>query len=169
MFSITLEILEGDRSRSVTLSLESTKSPQVIRIGRSAADCDVVLTDKKVSRLHGEIFFKKEEYTFYLRNLTSHRPNSQPNPVWVNSQTIIDREVALRAQTQIQLGQVLLKVLTIDIPQNGIKCVNGHTVPYTYKGYFCPHCGSFLESGSTVAVSSSQFLHLQGESNAARN
>jgi len=158
MPSLTLEILEGIRSRSLTLSLEQTNSPEVIRIGRSVADCDVVLKDKKVSRLHAEIFFKKQEYTFYLRNLTSFRPNSQPNPVWVNHQTIINQEVVLLPQTQIQLGQILLKVVTTDIPQNGIKCVNGHAVPYTYGGYFCPHCGSFLESGNTVAISGSQLF-----------
>lgn len=154
MPSITLETIEGDRPRSLTLSLEQTKSPEVIRIGRSMADCDVVLADKRVSRIHAEIFFKQDKYTFYLRNLTSQR-QARPNPIWANGQTIINREVALSAQTQIKLGQVLLNVLTTDIPQNGIKCINGHTVPYSYNGYFCPHCGSFLESGNTVAVSSS--------------
>ena len=160
MPGLTLEVLTGDIPRCETLSLEQTLSPEVIRIGRSVADCDLVLKDKKVSRLHAEIFFKKDESTFYLRNLTSQRRDSQPNRVWVNGQTIINGEVALLAQTQIRLGQVLLKVLTTDIPQNGIKCVNGHTVPYSYSGYFCPHCGSFLESGNTVNISSSQFLNL---------
>ena len=168
MPSLTLEIVEGDRPRSVTYDPEQTKKDRVFRIGRNADGCDLVLKDRKVSRLHAEIFFKEKEATFYLQNLTAKRSDAKPNPVWVNSSPITDGEIALSVPTRIKLGQVLLKVVAIDLPQNGIKCANGHTVPYTYQGYFCPHCGTFLESGSTVVVSSSQFGNLGGE-NASRN
>ena len=168
MPSLTLEILQGDEPRSVTYDLEQTKKDKVIRIGRNADDCDLILKDRKVSRLHAEIFFKEDEATFYLQNLTAKRPNAKPNPVWVNNSSVIDGEIALSMENQIKLGQVLLKIVAINIPQNGIKCVNGHTVPYTYQGYFCPHCGTFLESGNTVVVSSSQFGNLGGD-NASRN
>lgn len=167
MPSLTLEIIQGDEPRSVTFSTEKIKSDRGIRIGRNTNDCDLILKDKKVSRLHAEILFKQDESTFYLQNLTAKRSDAKPNPIWVNNSTLIEGEVALSMQTEIKLGHVLLKVVAINIPQNGIKCVNGHTVPYTYQGYFCPHCGSFLESGNTVVVSSSQFPNLGGENNAS--
>ena len=167
MPSLTLEILQGDKPRSITFSPEPTQSDRKFIIGRHRENCDLVLKDKKVSRLHAEIFFKQDEAAFYLQNLTARRSDAKPNPVWVNN-SLVDGAVVLAVATQIKLGQVLLKVTAVDLPQNGIKCINGHTVPYTYQGYFCPHCGSFLESGSTIVVSSSQFLNLEGN-NATRN
>lgn len=168
MPSITIEILQGDEPRSVTYDPEQTNNKQTIVIGRKSDSCDLILKDKKVSRLHGEIFFKENEAAFYIRNLTAKRPDAKPNPLWVNNSSVIDGETALSMQTQIKLGQIVLKVAAINVPQNGIKCANGHTVPYSYQGYFCPHCGTFLESGSTVVVSSSQLGNLGGE-NASRN
>lgn len=168
MPSLTLEILQGDEPRSVIYNTEQTKNNKTFRIGRNADDCDLVLKDRKVSRLHAEIFFKEAEASFYLQNLTAKRTDAKPNPIWVNSNPITNGEIALSVSTQIKLGKVLLKVIAINVPQNGIKCANGHTVPYTYQGYFCPHCGTFLESGNTVVVSSSQFGNIGGE-NASRN
>ena len=168
MSSLTLEIIQGDEPRSVTFSQAKTKEKGTIIIGRDR-DCDLVLQDKKVSRIHAKIIFKETESTFYLQNLTYKRSHGKPNPIWVNDSLVMEEKIALYKETQIKLGKVLLKVVAIDIPQNGIKCVNGHTVPYTYQGYFCPHCGSFLESGNTVVVSSAQFSNLEGENNESRN
>lgn len=163
MPNLTLEILENHETRSITFDTEKINKDGVIRIGRDSEKCNLILKDKKVSRLHGEIFFKQDNSTFYLQNLTAKRTNAKPNTIWVNNAPITEEKIALSVETKIKLGTVLLKVVAIDIPQNGIKCVNGHTVPYTYQGYFCPHCGSFLESGNTVVVSSSQFPNLEGE------
>lgn len=166
---LTLEILQENETRSVTFSLTETKEKDLIIIGRDRQNCDLVLQDKRISRIHGKIWFQEIESTFYLQNLTYERPRDQPNPIWVNNSLVMKEKIALFKDTQIKLGKVLLKVVAVDIPQNGIECINGHTVPYTYQGYFCPHCGSFLESGNTVVASSYQFSNLEGENNASRN
>ncbi|MEN9262034.1 MAG: hypothetical protein Q6L60_13825, partial [Thermostichus sp. HHBFW_bins_43] len=91
----------------------------------------------------------------------------QPNPIWVNGQKIIQEELALEANSQIQLGRVVLKVKSIEavVKDRGVtlnrgaldalkvKCSrlqNPHYLPPEYQGQNCPYCGYLVLSASLV-------------------
>jgi len=164
MHRLTLEWVECDRTLSQSISSEkATKIPGLIRIGRDAAKCDVVLNDttNTVSGLHVEIFFESRTNEFFLRNCTKDR--AQPNPALVDGRRIIQEEIPIRIGSRIQIGKMVLNVKDIQLPQGvsqqaqektvyGVQCINGHIVSYKYVGDFCPHCGTGLQAVGTVVM-----------------
>lgn len=170
MQQLTLEWAIANQHLSQTLSFDqSTKIPGMIRIGRDAARCDVVLKhpdpniEKTVSGLHIEIFFNPTTYSFYLRNLTRDRqPPKQPNPVVVDGQKIITEEVSLQVGSQIRLGRIALTVRAIESPQIPLQasaspqymkvCANSktpHYYPLTHNKFNCEVCG-YVMLGATL-------------------
>lgn len=155
MYKITLEWIEEDRQRSETISSEdNTKEKGKIFIGRDENQCDIVLPldEKTVSRLHVVIFYDFQQNCFLLRNLTSDR--SQPNPVIIDGNKIIFEQAQVSLGSVIQLGKISLKTTQIETIESnqsyGLKCINGHQIPYDYIGDFCPHCGFSLQAVQTI-------------------
>lgn len=167
MQQLILEWAIANQNLSQTVSLDqSTKTPGVIRIGRDATLCDVVLhhpdpsIEKTVSGLHIEIFLNSTTNSFYLRNLTRDRqPPKQPNPVVVDGHKVITEEVPLRTGSQIRLGRMALTVKAIESPQASPQppqymrvCANSktpHYYPLTYNKFNCEACG-YVMLGATL-------------------
>lgn len=167
MYKLTLEWMEGGRERSQTFtSVQTTKCPGAIRIGRSKEHCDLVLseTESSLSRLHAEIFLNTNTNNFWVRNLTRDRPAAKRNPIIVDSEKILDKEASIKIGSQIQLGKIVLKIGAIEQieseqidrvsgqPVYGVKCPSGHILPYNYLGLFCPHCGKAMQSGESEVL-----------------
>lgn len=157
MYKIFLEWIEEGRQRSQTISSEdNTKEKGQIFIGRDENQCDIVLPvgEKSVSRLHVVIFYDSEKTCFFLRNLTSDRP--KPNPAIVDGRKIVSEKVSISSGSVIQLGKISLRIKQLDIVQPkqsyGLKCPNGHEIPYGYIGDFCPHCGYSLQAVETIIL-----------------
>ncbi|MBE9214289.1 FHA domain-containing protein [Plectonema cf. radiosum LEGE 06105] len=157
MYKITLEWFEEGHQRSRTFSSkDNTKEKGKIFIGRDEEKCDIILplNEKSVSRLHVVIFYDFQKNCFLLKNLTSDRP--QPNPVIVDGKKIIAQQANISLGTVIQLGKITLKIRQLDIIKSqqlyGLKCPNGHQIPFDYVGDFCPHCGFSLQAGQTIVL-----------------
>ena len=155
MYKITLEWVEEGRQRLETISSEEeTKEKGKIFIGRDENQCDIILPldEKTVSRLHVLIFYDSQQNCFFLRNLTSDR--SQPNPVILDGKKIIYEQATISSESVIQLGKISLKITQLETIQGkqsyGLKCINGHEIPYDYIGDFCPHCGFSLQAVQTI-------------------
>jgi len=158
MYKITLEWIEEGGTRSQTISNEdNTREVGKIFIGRDENQCDIVLpsSEKTVSRLHVVIFYDSHRQGWCLKNLTGNR--SSPNPAIVNGKIIILEEVLLSVGSLIQLGRITIVVKQIEGNksqyQYGIRCVNGHLLPYDFIGDFCPHCGYSLQASETIYLS----------------
>ena len=166
MYKLTLEWMEGNRSRSQTFTSTShTKQRGTIRIGRDRDQCDLVLSEneRSLSRLHVEIFIKENTNQFWVRNLTQEQLPPKRNPVIVDGQKILEEEAPLKVDSQIQLGKIVLKIRAIEQqqpeinqpsaqPVYGIKCPTGHVLPHDYLGLFCPHCGKGIQSGESQVL-----------------
>lgn len=71
---------------------------------------------RSVSGVHAGLYFDPKTLNFHIRNLTRDRlPPKQPNPVWVNGRKMIQEEPALEANSQIQLGHIVLRVKSIEV------------------------------------------------------
>ncbi|NJN13121.1 MAG: FHA domain-containing protein [Richelia sp. RM2_1_2] len=158
MYQIILEWFEEGHQRSQTLSSESnTREKGKIFIGRDEDKCDIILpiNEKSVSRLHVVIFYDYQKNCFLIKNLTSDRP--QPNPVIVDGKTIIYQQANISSGTIIQLGKIALKIRQLETIKSkqsyGLRCLNGHQIPYDYIGDFCPHCGFSLQGVETTFLS----------------
>lgn len=163
---LTLEWTEADRRRSQTVSPVPSK---LVTIGRDPG-CDVVLNDptRSVSGVHAGLYFDPKTLNFHIRNLTRDRlPPKQPNPVWVNGRKMIQEEPALEANSQIQLGHIVLRVKSIEVARKDqgdllsrgtldtlkVKCSrleNPHYLPPEYQGQNCPYCGHLVLSATLV-------------------
>jgi predicted component of type VI protein secretion system len=158
MYTITLEWFEEGRQLSQTLSSQdNTKEQGKISIGRDQNQCDVVLdeNEKSVSRLHAIISYDAQHQQLTIKNLTGNREN--PNPVIVDGKAIALEEASLSEGSTIRLGKITITVKKLDLPQApkpvyGVRCVNGHKVPFEYLGDFCPHCGYALQAGHTDII-----------------
>jgi predicted component of type VI protein secretion system len=174
MYRFTLEWLERAQLRSKTVSaLEAEERQTPFRIGRDEQQCDIVVNDEtsSVSRLHAEILFKPEQSRLYLRNATGDR--SQPNLVIVDGQKILRQEIVLQMGSEIQLGKLKMKVISLKVAQPvvnsfqrqqpkhqqpsqrqeyGLQCLNGHQVSYDHVRLFCPFCGTALQAVDTVII-----------------
>ncbi|MCU0542352.1 MAG: FHA domain-containing protein [Oscillatoriaceae cyanobacterium Prado104] len=167
MYKLTLEWMEGGRERSQTFtSVQTTKCPGAIRIGRSKEHCDLVPseTESSLSRLHAEIFLNTNTNNFWVRNLTRDRPAAKRNPIIVDGQKVLEGAASINTGSQIQMGKIALKIGAIepieaeqinqvsDRPVYGVKCPSGHILPYNYLGLFCPHCGKAMQSGESEVL-----------------
>jgi hypothetical protein len=130
----------------------------------------VVLNDptRSVSGIHAGIYFDPKTSSFHIRNLTRDRlPPKQPNPVWVNGRKIIQEELVLEANSQIQLGRIVLSVKSVEVTRKDqgvplghgtlgnlkVKCSrleNPHYLPPEYQGQNCPYCGHLVLSATLV-------------------
>jgi len=166
VYQLTLEWVEADRRRSQTVSPVLGK---LVTIGRDPG-CDVVLNDptRSVSGIHAGLYLDPKTLKFYIRNLTRDRlPPKQPNPIWVNGRKIIQEEPALEANSQIQLGRIVLSIKSIEVAGKDqgvslnrgtlgtlkVKCSrleNPHYLPPEYQGQNCPYCGHLVLSASLV-------------------
>lgn len=114
MNQLTLQWQEWGQVKTYTIqALLITNHPETFRIGRDPAQCDLVLADERISRLHIEIFFLPDWQRFYLRNL---KPQ---NPPCIDGGYLIQGEVALNRDNVITLGQTELKIIDITIT-NGV-------------------------------------------------
>lgn len=112
LHEITLEWFEDGQIRTQTiLENQPTKQPDVFRIGRDPAMCDLVLSEPTVSRLHVEIFFKTHHRCFYLR------PMNQNNPPAIDGQFLITGEALLHQGTILRLGQMEFRISAITLNQ----------------------------------------------------
>ncbi|WGV24215.1 FHA domain-containing protein [Halotia branconii] len=158
MYKITLEWIENGRQRSEIISSEDNlKEKGKISIGRDKNQCDIILpiSEKSISRLHAIMFYDFHNNCFFIKNSTSNRP--QPNPVIVDGRKIIYEQIGVYSGSLIQLGKISLKIKQIEIIQSqqsyGVRCLNGHQIPYKYIGDFCPHCGFSLQAVETTLLS----------------
>ena len=175
MNQLTLEWTEVDQIRTQTvLEGQPSKNPGTVRIGRDQGQCDLVLTDPTVSGLHAELFFNPQLQEFRVRNLR------ESNPPVVDGQLLKQGEEApLRAGSQIYLGQMELKVVSVSLaaasfpatvllpplekavaPQSsiapleyGLKCSRcGRISPYSQLELGCPWCGISLAAAVSVLM-----------------
>ncbi|MGK7876115.1 MAG: protein kinase [Xenococcaceae cyanobacterium] len=127
MHELTLEWVEaGQVKTQAILESQPSKNPETFRIGRDPALCDLVLLEPTVSRLHVEIFFNSQQQHFYLRSL------NQNNPPVVNGRSLPRGEVALNQGSNLQLGQIELRVTAIVFKQyQGEYAPTGPSLPST--------------------------------------
>ncbi|GAA6623247.1 hypothetical protein NUACC26_090720 [Scytonema sp. NUACC26] len=112
LHELSLEWFENGQIRTQKiLENQPTKQPDVFRIGRDPAVCDLVLSEPTVSRLHVEIFFKTQHRCFYLRSMN---PN---NPPAIDGQFLITGEALLHQGTILRLGQMEFRVSTVSLNQ----------------------------------------------------
>lgn len=157
MYKFTLEWFEEGRKFSRTFSAgDQTKQKGQFLLGRDESQCDIVFKDsaKTVSRLHAAIFYDPQKQQLLVKNLTTNRPN--PNPVIVNGKAIALESVPLSSGNVIKLGRISITLTNLEWTQTqqvyGVRCRNGHLVPYDYIGDFCPHCGVSLQGEGTVII-----------------
>ncbi|OCR02823.1 peptide-binding protein [Oscillatoriales cyanobacterium USR001] len=144
--SLTLQWIEAGQEKNQTIQgMEANKNPGTLRIGRDRTRCDLVLSDLTVSGLHIEIFFNDRIQLFYIRNLRD------TNPPLINGKILHQGEIVLNSGTQIQLGQVEIKVIQVSITPSGIpptillppqtnKPLGRLTTGPTEYGLKCPKC-----------------------------
>ncbi|KAF3890434.1 molecular chaperone DnaK [Tolypothrix bouteillei VB521301] len=111
---LTLEWLEvGQVKNTIIRDQQQSKNPGTVRIGRDPVQCDLVFSDLTVSGLHVEIFFNQQVGQFYVRNLR------QTNPPIVDGKALPTGEIALSQGSNLQLGQINLRVTAITLEQSG--------------------------------------------------
>jgi hypothetical protein len=171
MHQLTLEwTVENQNVTHTLFPNQRTKVPGMIRIGRDASRCDVVLThpdpsvEKTVSGLHVEVFFKPDANAFYLRNCTADRqPPRQPNPAIVDGQKVITEEVPLWTGSQIRLGKMTLRVKAVGDPQVAkapearyvLRCSNvkePHFWGMDYQKLTCEICGRTILGATLIYI-----------------
>jgi pSer/pThr/pTyr-binding forkhead associated (FHA) protein len=144
----------GASQRQTITDTDLTKIPGRFRIGRDRHQCDLVIDNNTVSRLHIEIWFSEPQRSFLLRNLA---PNNTP---MVDGQRIGQGEIALRQGSRIILGQILFNVVSVEEslgatvvvapPDNGFQRGNQHHQNHQHQnhqqqaspeyGLECPRC-----------------------------
>jgi Inner membrane component of T3SS, cytoplasmic domain len=176
---LTLTWTESDRVQTkIILGLAIGETAKTFRIGRDPTQCDLVLFDNTVSRVHVEIFFRSDWNHFYLRNL-------QPkNPPKIDGGILIEGEVALHPESVIELGHLKLAVTDISetkpdrvpvasaipappvfhpLPLSphppfrrstyGLECPHCHRLlPLEMRDSACTHCGHFLADAESIII-----------------
>jgi serine/threonine-protein kinase len=111
---LTLEWVEAGQVRNTTIrDNQQSKNLGTVRIGRDPVQCDIVFSDLTVSGLHVEIFFNQQQRQFYVRNLR------QTNPPIVDGRPLPTGETMLSQGSNVQLGQINLRVTAITLGQAG--------------------------------------------------
>ncbi len=134
MNALTLQWHDVGQEKTQQISdRQASKNPGTFRIGRDPLQCDLVLTDGTVSRLHIEIFFHQQQQNFYIRNL---KPG---NPPLVDGQQLFNGEMALKQGSIIRLGQET-EIKVADIATNAIAAtiVAPPTPPVHHHQQFIP-------------------------------
>jgi RsiW-degrading membrane proteinase PrsW (M82 family) len=109
MSQLTLTWQEEGRARSQSFDLAQpvTKVPGAIRFGRDSEQCDVVLKDASVSRLHAEMSWSPTGWT--IRNLRNG------NPIMVNGQWLTAGQHPIQAGTLMLMGNTTLQVTQLGV------------------------------------------------------
>ena len=167
MYRLTFQWTEAGAAKSQTLALREVNGQVgTIRIGRDAERADLLLNDpdKRVSRQHVEVFFKRSEQQFYVRNLTRDKPAGSQNPAIIDGRRAIAEELPLNLGSTIEIGTFVVELTAIELPTAedsqkaaeqpvfGVKCPNDHLISYEYLGLVCPHCGEAVQAGETVQL-----------------
>ena len=114
MNALTLQWYDVGQEKTQQISdRQASKNPGTFRIGRDPLQCDMVLSDGTVSRLHIEIFFHPQQQNFYIRNL---KPG---NPPLVDGKQLFNGEMLLKQGSTIRLGQQT-EIRVADIVNNAI-------------------------------------------------
>src|SRR5438067_600907 len=150
------EQIGGEESmKTITLTWEVDGGVQTytvpeahdICIGRSAQECQIVLSPSTVSRKHASIVSQGNH--FYLRNL------SQKNQIHVNDRLVLapGQETPLRDGDEFRVGPVGFRVVEgPDRAREEFKIVCPtckRELDYNPQG-FCPWDGTSLSTGATV-------------------
>jgi predicted component of type VI protein secretion system len=155
MSELTLEWKEALKIRTEKiLDQQPSKNPGTVRLGRHPDLCDILFSeDEKISRLHAEIFFNREQNSFYLRKLPEGK-----RPLIVDGKIIIHDEAPLREGSMIILGETEIKVVavSVDIAYGlicpNIKCRNPdkrRIVDPKHLLEGCPWCGTSLAAAQS--------------------
>jgi hypothetical protein len=111
MSELTLTWIEaGQVKQAIVGDRQSSKHSGTFIVGRNPEQCDILLADLSVSRLHVEIFFDPARNGFYLRKL----PEGRLDPI-VDGQPFPDGEAPLRLGSHIGLGRTQMKVVAIAV------------------------------------------------------
>ncbi len=111
MSELTLTWIEAGQVRQAIVSdRQSSKHPGRFRVGRNPEQCDILLTDLSVSRVHVEIFFDPARNGFYLRKL----PEGRLDPV-VDGHPCPAGEAPLRLGSHIWLGGTQMEVAAVSV------------------------------------------------------
>jgi Inner membrane component of T3SS, cytoplasmic domain len=178
MNEITINWQEAGQIRRETIrENQPSKHPGTIRLGRDAAQCDIVLSNPTVSGLHVEIFFNTQYQSFALRNLRD------TNPPVVDGRQIQHGEAFLSTGSSIYLGQLELTVVEVSRPilnksisptilmppqplivnhqpaptleSYGLQCPScGKVSPYERLDWGCQWCGTSLAAAASILMTS---------------
>jgi Inner membrane component of T3SS, cytoplasmic domain len=111
MSELTLTWIEaGQVKQAIVGDRQSSKHPGTFIVGRNPEQCDILLADLSVSRLHAEIFFDPARNGFYLRKL----PEGRLDPI-VDGHPFPDGEAPLKLGSHIWLGSTQIAVVAIDV------------------------------------------------------
>ncbi|MDJ0798221.1 MAG: FHA domain-containing protein [Calothrix sp. MO_167.B12] len=114
MNALTLQWHDAGQEKTQQISdCQASKNPGTFRIGRDPLQCDLVLSDGTVSRLHIEIFFHQQQQNFHVRNL---KPG---NPPLVDGRQLFHGEMPLRGGSTIRLGQQT-EIKVVGVANNAI-------------------------------------------------
>ena len=168
MYSIKFEWVDQERTYTQTISdADKTLFNHKIIIGRgNAQECDItikhcnIMTLKTVSRKHLEIFYNSDDGTFWAKNLTAtYKPPKKPNPIMIDGKKIVTEVASIKEHSEIKLGQVTVKVKTLDISDKDnsekqyiVQCSGPekHSLDIKYQGLNCPYCGYIVLTGTIV-------------------
>jgi pSer/pThr/pTyr-binding forkhead associated (FHA) protein len=159
MYKISLEWFDGNRTHTRTILAEDkTKENGLITIGRDENQCDIFfpISETTVSRSHAAIFYDGKQKKLFVKNLTKNK--TTPNPVIVDGKSVILEAAPLKIGSIIKLGKLSINVTQIEFTATGteqvygVRCINGHLLPYDHIGDFCPYCGVSLQASETVLM-----------------
>jgi Inner membrane component of T3SS, cytoplasmic domain len=111
MRELTLSWIEAGQPKTAIVRDGNGKHSGTFWLGRHPDECDILLNDPSVSRLHVEIFFDPIRNGFYLRKL----PQGRLDPV-VDGRSIQVGEAELKLGSQISLGATAIAVTAISVP-----------------------------------------------------
>jgi len=112
---LILEWVEKGRAKTWLIHQQLGQMTARVRLGQDPLQCDIVLADPTVSKLHGEIFFDLQRQRFYFWNL-DHSGRTIINGLLILAQG----EAAVLAQgSSLQLGEVTLKITAMALNPRG--------------------------------------------------
>jgi pSer/pThr/pTyr-binding forkhead associated (FHA) protein len=117
-YQLILQWTENNQLKSSTID---SQSPTKIGRDHTSTDCNLVINpqDLSISRVHIAIFFDRQNNTFLLENLKGSQ-----NPIQVDGKYIDNGYIALTKDTSIMLGNTLIKVIDIVVPETIISFRN---------------------------------------------
>lgn len=112
---LILEWVEQGRVKTWLIHQQLGQTTARVRIGQDPLQCNIVLADPTVSKLHGEIFFDLQRQRFYFWNLDTRRRTI------INSLLILAQgeAVVLTQGSSLQLGEVTLKITAMALNSSG--------------------------------------------------